>query len=438
MRLMASNGREPDHLRIAFLSPSPSDAGGVTYAANVLLRALVAEGVEIDLYATACPPSLVGLPGLRPVLEPVEHGRSFRLLRRAPLLTFIWGQTRRALAQRRLASRLVEEHRRKPYDAVYQFSQPELLALRSRRTALPPIVVHPEVHAAGELAWHRSEDELVRRCEPRVRTTAIRTMLSVRSALQRRDLSSVAAVICPSAGFARELAQDYGIRERCLHVVPNPVDLERFTPTTPSRRPREIVFVSRMSVRKGVEMVVELSRRLDDLAGSVGLVIVGDMTQWSDYRPLLASLNPRVAEYRGYVEPSEMPALLAGASLLVQPSHYEPFALTVAEALASGTPVVVSDKVGAGEWLDESCAAVFPVGDVDAFEQAVRTMLRRIEQSETPIRERAREAAERSFAPAVTARAVATVLRESTHPRWDDVRRDGYDRSPESARAAAR
>ena len=345
------------------------------------------------------------------MLEPVEHTTSFKVLKRSPLLMFVWGQTRRAIAQRRLAARMVDEHRRKPYDAVYQFSQPELLALRSRRRRLPPIVVHPEVHAAGELGWHKREDALVRRGESRVRTMIVRGMLAVRSVLQGRDLRSVAAVICPSSVFARQLARDYRVPDRKLHVLPNPIDLQRFMPGAPSRRPREILFVSRMSVRKGVEMVVELSHRLDDLAGDVRIVVVGDMSLWSDYRPLLASLNLRVAEYRGYVDPSELPILLGGASLLVQPSHYEPFALTVGEALASGTPVVISDSVGAGEWLDESCATIFPAGDADGFEAAVRSMLARLAESEEAIRTSARRTAERSFAPDDVARAAAAVVR---------------------------
>jgi glycosyltransferase involved in cell wall biosynthesis len=345
------------------------------------------------------------------MLEPVHHTTSFKVLGRSPLLMFVWGQTRRAIAQRRLATRMVDEHRLKPYDAVYQFSQPELLTLRSRRTKLPPIVVHPEVHAAGELAWHRREDALVRRSESRARTAAVRGMLAVRSMLQGRDLRSVAAVICPSATFARQLARDYQVPDQNLHVVPNPIDLERFAPGAPSRRPREILFVSRMSVRKGVEMVVELSHRLDDLAGDVRIVVIGDMSMWSDYRPLLASLNGRVAEYRGYVDPSELSVLLGGASLLVQPSHYEPFALTVGEALACGTPVVISDSVGAGEWLDESCAAIFPAGDADGFEAAVRSMLARLDESEDALRASARSAAERSFAPDDVARAAAKVVR---------------------------
>ena len=136
-------------MRIAYFGPSPSEGGGVTYAATVLLEALLAERLEVDVYSTECPPRLTDRDGLRAILEPLEYGLVSRSLGRAPLLKFIWGQLRRAVAQHRLASRLVDEHRQHPYDVIYQFSQPELLGLRSHREELPPIVLHPEVHAAG-------------------------------------------------------------------------------------------------------------------------------------------------------------------------------------------------------------------------------------------------------------------------------------------------
>jgi glycogen(starch) synthase len=70
-----------------------------------------------------------------------------------------------------------------------------------------------------------------------------------------------------------------------------------------------------------------------------------------------------------------MPALFRGVDALLVPSHYEPGSLVVGEALASGIPVVVSDAVGPAEVLDPRCCRIFPAGDLDAFEAAVRRLL---------------------------------------------------------------
>jgi glycosyltransferase involved in cell wall biosynthesis len=398
-------------MRIAFTGPNPSETGGVAYAMTVLVRALVAGGVEVDLYVGSFPDSLKDLDGLRVVADTPQRDWIVGRLGRLPFIKSVWGQMGRARAHKRLANRLVDEHRRRAYDAVYQFSQPELLALGRRRALLPPIIVHPEVHAAGELRWHRLEDALARQCESRARTAAVRTMLAVRSRLQKRDLAIVHAVVAPSSVFADDISRDYNVERSRIHVVPNPVDLDRFIPpTVPPHGRREIVFVTRLSVRKGVELVVDLSHRLDDLADGIRLSVIGDRALWSDYTPLLRGLNPRTSEFVGYVAPRELPALLSEASLLVQPSHYEPFALTVAEALACGTPVVVSDQVGAGEWVGPESSATFAAGDADAFERAVRSMLDRLDTSESTMREHARATAMESFDPAKVAQQIMRVI----------------------------
>lgn len=397
-------------MRIAYLGAAPSTSAGVGYAATVILEALVLQGLEIDVYTTAEPTSARHTAGLR-FLHESSGTIAGSWLARLPFVRSVVGQVGRAAGHARLVKTLAKEHARKRYDVIYQFSQPEILTLRRNQERLPPIVLHPEVHAAGELRWHRREDALARQCESRVRTVGVRVVLAIRARAQRRDLRRVDAVVAPSAMFADELFRDYGIARTRMHVVPNPVDLVRFHPPAERVESREIVFVSRLAVRKGVELITDLSHRLDDLAGQIKVMVIGEGSQWSDYTCLLSSLNERVATYVGYEDPDELAMRLQSAAMLVQPSHYEPFALSVAEALACGTPVVVSDAVGAGEWLDHTCSEVFAHGDVVAFEVAVRRMLSRLETDEVAIRRAARSAAERNFAPGRVAISLCDVFR---------------------------
>jgi glycosyltransferase involved in cell wall biosynthesis len=299
---------------------------------------------------------------------------------------------------------VAEEHARRPYDVLYQFSNIELFAARRLNGALPPIVVHPEVHAAGELVWHRREDTLAARAESRQRRLAVRAILATRAARQSRDTRLVRRLIAPSRVFAGHLASDYDIPLDRISVVPNPIDLDRFAPARSTSRNghgRQVtaLFVSRLSTRKGVELVVELSQRLADLAGEVGIDVVGDRSLWSDYRPLLADLRAGIGSYVGPLDSDRVAERYARADLLIQPSWYEPFALTVGEALASGLPVVASNEVGAAEGVDRGCCVVFPAGDVDAFEAAVRGLVDRIRHGDgAAIAKLARSEAQRLFA----------------------------------------
>jgi glycosyltransferase involved in cell wall biosynthesis len=402
-------------MRIAWIGPSPSADGGATYVGTQLLRELADEGVEIDVFLGTRPEEipevLQGRPNLEFILNPPNWSWG-RWYSKTPLLSFFSGHFARLRAQWTLASKLAERHAQRPYDLVYQFSQSEMGPVRRLRKRLPRLVVHPSTHAAGELAWHKREDALARRCEPTYRRLLVRAMLTGRAFVQRRELPKADRVLGVSRRFSEHLATDYRIPPDRLGFVPNPIDLERFRPEERPvlADPLTLVFVSRISVRKGVELVVDLSHRLADLEGQVRIVILGGPTMWSDYRPLLDDLNPRIAEYHGHRRGPEFLKLYQRAAAVLQPSQYEPFALTVGEALASGTPVVASDEVGAIDGVDSRVCAVFPHGDLDAFEAAVRDVLARVREDKPGLAAIARAEAERLWAPDTITRALIQQL----------------------------
>ena len=77
--------------------------------------------------------------------------------------------------------------------------------------------------------------------------------------------------------------------------------------------------------------------------------------------------------FAGFVH--EMQFLFGAADLVVVPSLYESFSQVVSEALACGTPVVVSERVGAKEILEEPWGKVVPHDDVQAWENAIQEMM---------------------------------------------------------------
>jgi glycosyltransferase involved in cell wall biosynthesis len=74
-------------------------------------------------------------------------------------------------------------------------------------------------------------------------------------------------------------------------------------------------------------------------AAGVPLVVVGP-----EKEPELArELRARGADVRGWVEKAELAELYRRAGALILPSRFEGFGVPVLEAMASGTPVVLSD-----------------------------------------------------------------------------------------------
>ncbi len=107
-------------------------------------------------------------------------------------------------------------------------------------------------------------------------------------------------------------------------------------------------------------------------------------------------------------------ARLAHADLAIQPSKYEPFGLTAAEALASGTPLLATTEVGAAEGIDPDAGEVVRADDIGALEAGLLRLLARLDAGEGPaMRAAARASAERLYDPALIAGRIADVLAEA-------------------------
>jgi len=312
---------------------------------------------------------------------------------------------------------MMEANRRQAYDVVYQFSTIEVFGYRSALQELPPLVVHPQVHIAGELRAWREERPLVATCEPVHRRILVPALLGARARRQSRDIRLANRVIGISTTFAELMSSDYGVDPARIRVVPNPVALQTFRPRPRHPQPGEplrILFIGRISTRKGIEKLVRLSHDLDDQRTKVELRLAGGPTLWSDYRPLLSALNPRIATYIGPLNPDEVRAEMDSADLFIQPSTYEPFGLVAAEAMASGVPVVSSDQVGATEQVSADCCWRYCCAEPLALQAAVRSAMAALRGPRAAgLGASARAEAERLFAPDTVAAGVAEVLAEA-------------------------
>jgi glycosyltransferase involved in cell wall biosynthesis len=108
----------------------------------------------------------------------------------------------------------------------------------------------------------------------------------------------------------------------------------------------------------------------------VGLVLVGATGAWRGAieRAVASAGLPARVRLLEFVEDDELPVLYAAARVVVCPSRYEGFGLPVVEAMAVGTPVIVSNG-GALPEIAGDAADVFPVGDASALARALERVL---------------------------------------------------------------
>lgn len=106
------------------------------------------------------------------------------------------------------------------------------------------------------------------------------------------------------------------------------------------------------------------------------LVLVGAMGRWRERIERAIASTGLAGRVRAldFVDDAELPVLYAQAGVVVCPSRYEGFGLPVVEAMAAGTPVIVSSG-GALPEIAGDAALVFPAGDAAALAVALERVL---------------------------------------------------------------
>jgi glycosyltransferase involved in cell wall biosynthesis len=414
-------------LRIAWLGPAPGGYSGVRGVAAELLSGLARHGHRIDCFFPAA-------EGQSPVHtagdEQVTFGEGN--LAFGENVTFVWGTSRwqwnrwysrgkvaafasgmlaRTVASLRLRRAIARRHRVQPYDLIYQFSSIETPGIPASVARAVPVVIHPETHAAGELSWLIAERRLCLRCQPPYVFAIAAAMMSVRTLVQRRAIRRASLLVCISSVFRDHLVRDYKFPPEATVVVPNPVRTDRFsTEDRGVEKPATVLVLGRISTRKGIEDVVTVAKLLLERAADVRMRVIGGPSLWSDYTKLLEDLPPENAECIGSVSAGEVSSQLLQSDILLQASKYEPFGLTVGEALAAGVPVVATSEVGAIEGVDRSVVRELAPGDAEGMAAATVGLLEALQADPKAMRSTARSEANRLFAPEVVGDAISAAL----------------------------
>jgi glycosyltransferase involved in cell wall biosynthesis len=152
-------------------------------------------------------------------------------------------------------------------------------------------------------------------------------------------------VLVVSERTRRDVELHYGLSPTKVTVTPNGVDPHFAPGGTPGDY---VLFVGAIQRRKDPLAALAAANAVD-----LRLVVVGPEKEPT----LAAELRAGGAELRGYVDKDELADLYRGAVALVLPSRHEGFGLPVLEAMACGTPVVISDDPALREVAGDAAAA---------------------------------------------------------------------------------
>lgn len=244
-----------------------------------------------------------------------------------------WRALRRAVARRLPGSDVVVSH-----FAPYAF--PVLDRIRSH-----PTVIH--FHGS----WARESEA----------DGARRLVCAAKLALERMVYRGGARFIVLTNSVATSLERDFKVPRELIRIVPGGVDLTRFS-VLESREEaraaldlpldRPIVFTARRLVRaKGIEQLIEALETVRAAIPDVLLVIAGTGPLAVPLRTLVRERDlERNVRFMGFIDDEDLRHAYRAADLFIVPTiAIEGFGLVVIEALACGTPAMVTPVAGLPE-----------------------------------------------------------------------------------------
>jgi glycosyltransferase involved in cell wall biosynthesis len=327
-------------LRVLHVTPSFHPAvryGGPTASVLNLCRALQGEGVEVEVVTTTCDgPDELDVPVDREVAVFGLPVRYYRPTLRYPR------DFSATLAARVLATA-------GDYDILHALGLFDfttgVVALAARRAGRPFLVTPcGAFNSVGDSSEWRKRGYL-----------ALLDRLGVGVG---RAAALHAASALEHAGIRAILPTMKVFDVPCGVTLPDAVPDVR-------REPHRVVFLGRLDEIKGFDVLIPALSRVAAVMPDVETVFAGYDAggQWDAITRLQQAQHPVPRlRYIGAVEGDEKLRFLASASVLALVSRSESFGLVVVEALACGTPVVVSrscpwqsvEELGAGFWVERT------------------------------------------------------------------------------------
>ena len=164
-------------------------------------------------------------------------------------------------------------------------------------------------------------------------------------------------VIAPSESV-KNVLQKHGIKN--ITVVPNSVDLKRFSPEVDGsalrkrllgqRYKKMVLYTGRMSKEKKIDTLIKAARKIKNK--DVRFVMVGTGPFENHYKNMVErmGLSDRFL-FEGYITDEMLPKYYAAADLFCMPSTFETQGIVSLEALASGKPVVAADYLALSDLI---------------------------------------------------------------------------------------
>ena len=193
---------------------------------------------------------------------------------------------------------------------------------------------------------------------------------------ERRTLACVRHVVVTSPGTATLLRRKYGVPAAKISCVEPGTDRR---PASRSRRGRSLLCVATLTPRKGHVTLIRALARLRHLDWHLTCLgsLVRDRSTVRHVREEIrkAGVVDRVSLAGETSSRARLDRYYADADLFVLPTEYEGYGMAVAEAIASGLPVISTPTGAIPSLVGREAGLLVPPGSVTALARAIGRLL---------------------------------------------------------------
>lgn len=202
--------------------------------------------------------------------------------------------------------------------------------------------------------------------------------------IEKEGMQSADRVIAVS-GYTKDIiVKRYGIPEDKVEVVHNGIDIDEYLSQDVGKENRInklkesgnkiVLFVGRITIQKGPDYFIAAAKKVLQYYPKVTFIICGsgDMEGQIMNQAAFLGISDKVL-FAGFLRNDELVQAYKAADLYVMPSISEPFGITPLEAIASGTPVIISRQSGVSEVLKHALKVDF--WDIDEMTNKIVCVL---------------------------------------------------------------
>jgi len=168
--------------------------------------------------------------------------------------------------------------------------------------------------------------------------------------IEKKGVRESDLIITVSEGMKKQLIDRYAADEKKITVIYNGIDSSKYFGLTKKGNNATVLFLGRLTNQKGTWFFLHAAKKVLEKKKDVTFIVAGQGEQMPEMIKLAIDLNiMNRFIFTGYLPEDEILRAYATADVYVMPSVSEPFGITALEAIASGTPVIVSKNAGVAE-----------------------------------------------------------------------------------------